>query len=250
MKESTNMKSSKEVLSIIVERLKSEDFLNDFEYHISSKAFVYKTPGEKLIVELDPYTTDYLISCDGDKPTVKDIPKSIVIRPCISRRFEIIHRWYEKFSFRSLRDQRNSDSIGFASDMLGFDGRYFFHLDLLNFEEQYNKVVHVIKDMCSFMNSFFRNLEQLYYYKIVLVMEGKRNFPDGGAEWLFRDLALTKIVSPNDYPIVKSKALEHIEIMHNRHEPNIERYYPNKLFEIFNYLERYNFKYNESNRAK
>lgn len=242
MTESTNMNSSKEVLNIIVERLKSEDFLNDFEYHISSKAFVYKTPGEKLIVELDPYTTDYLISCDGDKPTVKDIHKSIVIRPCVGKRFEIVHKWFEIFTFHySVRDQRSWDSIGFSGRMLGFEQENFFYLDLSNFEEQYKKVVYVIKYMCSFMNTNFRTLEQLYKYTVKRVIDGKESFPKSGDVWIYDYLAITRVVAPKNYNLVKKRVLEHVEQMNYSHEPNIEICYPH-LNEIISYLESYKFK--------
>lgn len=45
--------------------------------------------------------------------------KGLVILPVYSKRFDILHKWFERFSFKTISDQRDTYSIGFEGQMLG-----------------------------------------------------------------------------------------------------------------------------------
>lgn len=69
------------------------------------------------------------------------------------------------------------------------------------------------------------------------LLEGKRALPDVGADWAFKYLTLTRIVSPEDYPAGKELVLAQVQKMANRHEPNVIDYF-SRLDEIINVMEQ------------
>ena len=50
----------------------------------------------------------------------------------------------------------------------------------------------------------------MYNLEIIPLLEGKKQLPDIGADWVFRNLTLTRIVSPNDYERVKELILAQV----------------------------------------
>ncbi|UFH58047.1 hypothetical protein [Sulfurovum mangrovi] len=86
----------------------------------------------------------------------------------------------------------------------------------------------------------YRSLENLYAALIVPVLEGKKEFPDVGADWIFEYLTLTKLVDRAKYEKVKELILDRIDFLLYRRsrypELNIKEY-EDKLDEIFEYLE-------------
>ena len=64
----------------------------------------------------------------------------------------------------------------------------------------------------------------MYNLEIIPLLEGKKQLPDIGADWVFRNLTLTRIVSPNDYERVKELILAQVHFMEGRNEPNIIEY--------------------------
>lgn len=64
----------------------------------------------------------------------------------------------------------------------------------------------------------------MYNLEIIPLLEGKKQLPDIGADWVFRNLTLTRIVSPNDYERVKELILAQVHFMEGRNEPDIIEY--------------------------
>lgn len=153
-------------------------------------------------------------------------------------RFDVLHKWFEKYSFKTLKDQRGSYSIGVAAFMLGFKepsfpDSYDFVYSGEDFEENLAKMVKDIVEIATYFFNKYKSLEDLYEALIVPVLEGKKELPNGGADWIFEYLTLTKMIDNKNYNILKNMIYkERI----NPHEPNIARYY-DKLDEIFEYLE-------------
>lgn len=163
----------------------------------------------------------------------------VIVQPNYSVRFNILHKWFEKFSFKTTQDQRDNDTIGFQGCMLGEKDEYRF--SKTNKILQHFKLKAFKKDIIKNSSFVFRNINSLNdFYKIAVqpVILNKKTAPDVGADWVFQYLLCTRIVDNREYEKAKSVILERVEELHNRGngEPNIERYY-DKLDEILFYLE-------------
>ena len=71
---------------------------------------------------------------------------------------------------------------------------------------------------------------------LVPILNGEVSLPDVGADWIFIDLALCKIVNPSNFHKLKQIILSHVRKMYMCKEPNILDYYDN-LEDILQYLE-------------
>lgn len=68
------------------------------------------------------------------------------------------------------------------------------------------------------------------------MLNGETELPDVGADWIFIDMALCKLVAPANFHKLKQIILSHVEKMYAHQEPNILDYY-NRFEDIFHYLE-------------
>lgn len=99
--------NKKDVLGII-EDVASDTFFNGFKIRKSDNSLIFKTDvGYKRI------TFNYYNSYDLDRGDL-----ALEIRPIYGVRFNILHKWFEKYSKKSIRDQRDSYSIGFVGSMI------------------------------------------------------------------------------------------------------------------------------------
>jgi len=149
---------------------------------------------------------------------------TLIILPVYSVRFNVLHKWFEKFSKKALSDQRDNSTIGFEGEMLGKTNQYELATD-----QGFQSVVEDLKlDIISNSNLVFdkyRDLNDIYINKIRPMSDNQEPFPDVGADWAFRFLAITKITNPESYHTVKAQILEHVKAMHEKGEPNIGLYY-------------------------
>lgn len=161
--------------------------------------------------------------------------KELVILPVYSRRFDVLHKWFEKYSFKTISDQRDAYSIGFEGLMLGKKNEYHFSVS----ERHCSEWEAFRNDVVANARGVFRNftsLAEVYEYLVYPVVIGKKMPPDIGADWVFEYLLLTKIVDEKNYGRAKKTIMDRVEEMNNRGEPNIERYYEN-LEKILLHLE-------------
>lgn len=90
---------------------------------------------------------------------------------------------------------------------------------------------------CSdYVFSTYSSLTDFYINDIQPILDGEAELPDVGANWVFIDLTLCKLVRPDNYHRLKRILLDQVEFMYNRGEPNIKEYY-DQLDEILLYLE-------------
>lgn len=165
--------------------------------------------------------------------------KSLVIKPLYLKRFNVLHKWFEKFSFKSKVDQRDNYSIGFDGGMLKEQNLFYFALDKTDFQNETETFTNEIIRISTYVFNKFLTLEDLFEYQINPLLNHSAKLPDVGADWVFEFLTLCKIVEPLRYSILKEIILKQIELMYNRNEPNIIEYYP-KFKEITEYLESLN----------
>ena len=93
-----------------------------------------------------------------------------------------------------------------------------------------------VQKCAEYVFSEYSSLDKLYDKTIVPILNGEVSLPDVGADWIFIDLALCKIVNPSNFHKLKQIILSHVRKMYMCKEPNILDYYDN-LEDILQYLE-------------
>ena len=211
--------TNKELFLTIVERLKAEPFLNDFKFRKRDNSFIQQVEGLRRHIELDHWTKDGVL----------------IVYPIYMVRFDILLKWFEPYNVKSRQGQQDNPSVGFTGNMLGRQDKFSISEDSL--ECDYSKLCVTLADCSGIVFQSYTSLRDMYDREIIPILEGKRALPDVGADWAFKYLTLTRIVSPEDYPAVKELVLAQVQKMANRHEPNVIDYF-SRLDEIINVMEQ------------
>ena len=104
----------------LIDLLTDEPFYSDFKFRKRDKSFIKKTEFGFEALSLENYWIGYDLKRDKE---------ALVIQPLYLKRFDILHKWFEKFSFKTLSDQRDNYSIGFDGKMLGETDFFYFLLN-------------------------------------------------------------------------------------------------------------------------
>lgn len=220
---------NKTFITKIIEGIQQDPYFAEFKYRKRDYTFIKKNPQGFEAIELQHHD-DYDLKRDC-------LAKSVY--PLYLRRFDILHQWFEKYSFKTLIDQRDSYSV-IEAEPLHADlnlSYYYFKYDGEDFEKDLKRLVDDAKERSQKFFIKYKTLEDMYHHKIIPILENKVELPDVGADWVFEYLKLCRIVAPENYPTLKEILLKQVEFMHGRGEPNIEIYYP-KLEEILYDLEK------------
>lgn len=206
----------------LVDQLKEDSFFKDFTFRKSDSSFIQKFDGGCRYIELEHW---YAAICAS-------------VRPLFHVRFDFVHKWFEKFSFRTIQDQRSSDTVGISPSQLGLNDIYDFYPEEKEFK-QFNALKETIKICSASLFSKYQTPADVYINDILPRMEGRIAFRRLGADWIFEYLTICKVVAPENYEKLKSQLLKHAEWQmfgNERSEPNMVKYYY-RLDEILGYLE-------------
>ncbi len=220
---------NKTFITKIIEGIQQDPYFAEFKYRKRDYSFIKRDQLGFEAIELQHHD-DYDLKRDC-------MAKSVY--PLYLRRFDILHRWFEKYSFRTLIDQRDSYSV-IESEPLYADlnlSYYYFKYDGEDFEKDLKHLVDDVKERSQKFFTKYKTLEDMYHHEIIPILEDKVKLRDVGADWVFEYLKLCKIVAPENYSQLKEILLKQVEFMYRRGEPNIEIYYP-KLEEILEDLEK------------
>lgn len=124
---------------------------------------------------------------------------SLVIYPIYGIRFDILHKWFEKFSIKSLQDQRDRASISFSGDMLSLQDKFYFSLDGEKYTTDFDYFQTNLQKCAEYVFKEYSALDELYEKTILPILNGSATLPNVGADWIFIDLALCKLVSPSNF---------------------------------------------------
>ncbi len=199
----------------IIEAIASDPFFKEYVIKKKDASIILKSDiGYKRVVF--QYYNTYDLKRDN---------LAIEIKPNYDIRFNILHKWFEKYSKRTLADQRDDYSVGFIGDMIGATNEFFFlesrqdyYTDL---QALYDEVVKNAKNVFS----KFTTLENYYDYCVNDVLTEKWELIHVGFEWVTEYLIATKLVAPSNYETVKNLILKRVEWMLGRDNPNIKLYY-------------------------
>lgn len=220
--------SSVTLYNEIIERLRREEFFSDYRYLKSQCDLCLNIPGGKQYVSLRHYR-DWGTDC-------------LVIGPGYCVRFDVLHKWFEKICVKPLRDQRDSCTIAYGGYALDQQCYFSFKLDKEGFEEDYENFRTVLTRCAAYVFKTYGTLEKLYKKTVQSVLDGKMELPNFGADWMFIDLALCKLVEPSRFKEFRQIVKSHADCLYNHwtphqsREPNVAQYY-DRLDEIFDHLE-------------
>lgn len=211
--------TNKELFLTVVDRLKAELFLNGFKFRKRDYSFIQQEQGLRRHIELDHWTKDGVL----------------IVYPIYMVGFDILLKWFEPYNVKSRQDRQDNPSVGFTGNMLGRQDK--FMISEANLERDYSKLCGTLADCSGIVFQSYTSLRDMFDREIIPRLEGKRALPDVGADWAFKYLTLTRIVSPEDYPAVKELVLAQVQKMANRHEPNVIDYF-SRLDEIISVMEQ------------
>ncbi|MFP5408514.1 MAG: hypothetical protein ACLGGY_04450 [Gammaproteobacteria bacterium] len=204
--------------------LLEDEFFAKFKLRKSDSTIINKQPTGYEKVELQNWIDTNAFSGKTE----------VVILPVYLKRFTVLHKWFEKFSFKTISDQRDAYSIGFEGLMLGNKNEYRFSISE-SVSAEWEAFRSDVAANAKYVFNKFTSLADLYDYLVFPVITGEKPLPDVGADWIFEYLLLTRTVDEKNYERVKQLILDRVEEMNSRGEPNIERYY-NDLRTILAYL--------------
>ena len=211
--------TNKELFLTVVDRLKAELFLNGFKFRKRDYSFIQQEQGLRRHIELDHWTKDGVL----------------IVYPIYMVRFDILLKWFEPYNVKSRQARQDNPSVGFTGNMLGRQDK--FMISEANLERDYSNLCGTLADCSGIVFQSYTSLRDMFDREIIPRLEGKRALPDVGADWAFKYLTLTRIVSPEDYPAVKELVLAQVQKMANRHEPNVIDYF-SRLDEIISVMEQ------------
>jgi hypothetical protein len=214
----------------IIEELQKSFFFQQFKFRKKDSAFLKK----------ENYGFESIEFQHWDGYDLKRDSRALVLKPLYLKRFDVLHKWFEKYSFKTLADQRNNYSVIFSGETLGMPSEYFFLMDGSDFDQTLEIMkMDIIKNATSVFSKI-STLEDLYKYQIIPILENNQSLPNVGADWAFEYLTLARIEGGQSYENLKSIVKKQVEILNDKGEPNIIEYYP-KFDEIIEFLERQKF---------
>lgn len=201
----------------IMETIFSDSYFHNWAIRKSDNAIICKTEyGYKRIIFW--YHNGYDLTRDD---------LALEVRPNYEIRFNVLHKWFEKYSKRTLKDQRDDYSVGFVGWMIGAKDEFCFLENRKEYEKDLRELYIEVVENSKLIFNKYSSLQDYYRYIVEETINGKSKWPDQGIEWAMGFLIGTKIVAPSDYQRVKEAVLQKIEMMKDRKEPNIMMYYDN-----------------------
>lgn len=206
------MYTSKELMTRILSDLMQDPYLAQFKLRKSDCFFYIKEGDMRKSISLQHWS-DILASH---------------IRPTYGVKFGILMKWFERFSFMTLKDQRYNSEI-FFQEIDGITrGRrgniYDFDKDGENYIETITTLREDLVNASTFIFNKYNTLENVFQSEVQPLLDVIRELGprDIGADWIFTDLRLCQLISPKDYPKLKEILMKHFNFMYQRGEPNIE----------------------------
>lgn len=204
----------------IVERLKEEPVFDGYKFRKSDSSFIQKFEDGTRRVALRAWCKfGYLC-----------------VRPAFSIRFDFVHKWFEKYSFRVISDQRTTYTVCAWPGKYGLEDHYYFPPEV-DITKEYEKLVHTIKICYDIFFPMYKTPKDIYIHDILPTVEGKTDLPKNGAEWLFEYLTICKVVAPESYENVKAILLKHANWQVKSIKDSNMAFYYDHLDEILGFME-------------
>jgi len=213
------MKTTRELYDGVLQSCLNEPYFTSFKYKKKDKNFVQKTDAGFNAIEFQVH----------DGYDLKRDFRAMQVKPLYFMRFDVLHKWFEKYSFKTLSDQRNNYVLIFSGSEYQKKKEYHFLLDERNYANDVQEFVADVVSNAQACFGRFQTLQAVYDYIIPPVLSGEKALPNGQADWIFEYLTLCRIVAPENYEVFKKMVLERIEFIlsGDYKDINIMQYYPN-----------------------
>ena len=199
-------------------------YLSTFKFKKSIKSYTRKTDFGFYKIEIEIFKT-----VDSERNEL-----AVCLRPIFCIRFNELSEWFEKYSFKTISDQRNNGQVYFE----GFTKKEYLLLESgKNFKSDYKLFKDSLEKDAELIFSKYKTLNDYYNLEVIPILENKKEMNDNGADWIFEMLYATKVVEPNRYSELKEKIKKRIEYMVKINEPNISQYVA-KFDEIYRDIEK------------
>ena len=199
-------------------------YLSTFKFNKSIKTYKRKTDFGFYKIEIEIFKT-----VDSERNEL-----AICLKPIFCIRFDELSKWFEKYSFKTISDQRNNGQVYFE----GLTKKEYLLVESgKNFKSDYKLFKDSLEKDAELIFSKYKTLNDYYNLEVSPILENKKEMNDNGADWIFEMLHATKIIEPNRYSELKEKIKKRIEFMAKINEPNISQYMA-KLDEIYNDIEK------------
>lgn len=207
----------------VMRDLKNLPFLQEFKYRKSSpRRFYIKDKERILYVEF----------------TCNNYGGILFLEPSYGVRYNILHKWFEKFCKKNLSSQRSTYSYAFTGHMIDDSqkGFYYFDCDGNNYDDEFRKLSRDMHVDIQYLLTHYSTLDKCYETEILPCLKKEMELPDAGVDWIFKDMALCKLISPKDFASFKGLVMSRLEWLRSRDEPNV-MLYGNEIEDIIHYLE-------------
>lgn len=211
---------ARDLFNRIVSDIEAANILPGYKFRKRDSRFILKTEWGQIFVELDHWSYFGYV---------------LTIRIIFMVRYDILHKWFEKYSKLTIRDQRDRGTF-FSSPNIRMKDEFEFYQDGHNYKEECTSLINTLKSMIEYTHSTYASLQKGFSKRILPILQGKAELPDGAAEWAFHYLAMCLLCAPERYEEFKAMVLKRLEWLNNRNEPNVIKYYAD-LDKILAYLE-------------
>lgn len=198
----------------ILPLLQKEESLKQFKFLKKYNSLRQKTDFGFYNIE---FYTHKSYDIERDNPALQ-------VYPVFGVRFDIVTKWFEKFSFKSVSDQRNNSTV--FADGKAFDKQdKFYFLDSgQGFENDYSNFRNKVIDVSTYYFSKYRSIDDYFSNDVLPVLNKEQEMYDIGADWIFEYLAAVKLCQFDRYDEMTNLLKDQIKFMNSRNEPNVSMY--------------------------
>lgn len=162
----------------------------------------------------------------------------LYIDPTYCVRYNILKKWLEPFSMKSIQTQRdNSSYFMYDKDLFNWPDAFEFKTNGDDYATSFQALYFDMIGKVSFYFPKYDTLQSCYDTEILPVLKGEKVLPENGSDWIFEDLALCKLVSPDSYSEFKKIVMKQVDTLRSKGEPNVLDYSKERMDEIIHYLE-------------
>lgn len=210
----------------IIPKLNSEDYFKKYKFRKSTNTLTLKTDSGFNQIEFYSKKT-------VDNSRFGEL--ALGIEPVYGVHFDILSKWFEKYSFKSLSDQKNN--INVMANGLDFDLQkdFLFLENGKKFQQDYENLEKNIINNSMIFFTKYKSVEDYYRFEVLPIFTNNKKLPDYGADWIFEYLTAVKLFDILRFREMVLILKKQIEYMNSRNEPNVANY-NGKLDEIFEYL--------------
>lgn len=230
------MNSKLNIFDRIVEDLMNELPFSKFKFRKRDSSICDISKSRSLYVELRHWTDSYA--------------GILYIDPIYCVRYNVLEKWYEPFSTKSIQDQRSNPSyFMYDKDLFHWPQAFKFQTNGDYYNSSFQTLYCDMISKVSFYFSQYDTLQGCFDMEILPVLMGKKELPENGSDWVFEDLALCKLVSPESYPRFKKIVMKHVDYLMSKVQYTMFPYSMDRINEILHYLETTDITSTESKKT-